>query len=206
MAGAPDRRGRPGGAAAGSQRRPRRARPRLHPRDAARALDAREPLLPGRGARAPEHPGGGPGAARGQPLGRQPHARHARLHARVQHLLRRRAPLPSAGPQPRALDAGTRHAAQVRHGGRHAGERRAGARLGRGAARLSRAATTRCTGPPGSPRAWTSAAAGLHPAGASQKGVPLVPVVSDRRSGDRAVPLARRGPRAAARASTACSA
>ena len=98
------------GAAARAHRGPRRARPRLHPRDAAAAVDAREPLLPRRGARPPEHPGGGPGAAGGQPLGRQPHARHARLHARVQHLLRRRAALPPARPQPRAVDAGPRHA------------------------------------------------------------------------------------------------
>ena len=50
----------------------------------------------------PEH---GPGPARRQPLGRQPHAGHDGLHARLQRVLRRRAALPPARPQPRALDA-----------------------------------------------------------------------------------------------------
>ena len=58
-------------------RRPRRARPRLHPRDAAAAVAARQPLLPRRGPRAGQHPRGRPGPARRQPLRRQPHARHA---------------------------------------------------------------------------------------------------------------------------------
>ena len=43
-------------AVADPEGRPRRARPRLHPRDAARALDARELLLPRRRARARPHP------------------------------------------------------------------------------------------------------------------------------------------------------
>src|SRR5215208_3248747 len=49
--------------------------------------------------------------------------RHSRVHAGVQHLLRRRAPLPPARPQPRAVDARPWDAPQVRHGGRHPGER-----------------------------------------------------------------------------------
>ena len=104
---------------------------------------------------------------------------HARLHARVQHLLRRRAALLPARPQPRAGDARPRHAAQVRHRRGHARER--AARRSTRAPRCSstRAATTRCTG-----RSWESAqgrlrrAQGLHPARARAKGVPIVPVVS----------------------------
>ncbi len=68
-------------------------------------LDARQPLLPRRGARPAQHPRRGPGAAGGQPLGRQPDPRHARLHAGLQHLLRRRAALLPARPQPGAVDA-----------------------------------------------------------------------------------------------------
>ena len=115
-------------------------------------LDERDPdyireLLPGtwllasiyfRGRRegAREDPRGGPGADGGQPLGRQPDARHARLHARVHHLLRRRAALLPARPQPRAGDARARLPAQVRHRRRLARERRPGARPRRRAARL----------------------------------------------------------------------
>jgi hypothetical protein len=50
-----------------AQRGSGRARPRLHPRDAARPLAAGEPLLPCRRARASEHPGGG-ARAKGVPL------------------------------------------------------------------------------------------------------------------------------------------
>ena len=193
-----DRRGRPGGAAPRAERRPRRARSRLHPRDAARALDAREPLLPGGRARAPEHPGGGPGAARGQPLRRQPHARHARVHARVQHLLRGRAPLPPARPQPRAVDARAsgcsastapwrpRPRTPSRRSTRRGAARLPGRRLRGAPADLG----VRARGLRRPPR--------LHPAG-EVEGRAARPGGRDRRPGDRAVPLARRGHRAAAR-------
>ncbi len=96
---------RPPGPGARAQGRPRRARPRLHPRVAARPVAAGQPLVPRRGARPRAHPRRGAGAAGGQPLRRQPHARHRRVHAGLQHLLRRRAALLPAGPQPGALDA-----------------------------------------------------------------------------------------------------
>ena len=95
----------PPGPGARAQGRPRRARPRLHPRVAARPVAAGQPLVPRRGARPRADPGRGPGAAGGQPLGRQPDARHRRVHAGLQHLLRRRAALLPAGPQPGAVDA-----------------------------------------------------------------------------------------------------
>ena len=169
-----------------------------------RPLDAGEPLLPRRRARPPEHPGGGPGAARGQPLGRQPHARHARLHAGVQHLLRRRAALPPARPQPRALDAGPRQAAQVRDRRGDARERPARARRGRRAARLPR---RRLRGAPpelGVGEGGLRRPQGLHPARQGEEGAARAGG-GHRRPGDRAVPLARRAAREAASGSTACS-
>ncbi len=87
--------------------RPRRARPRLHPRAAPGPLAAVEHLLPRRGPRPRQHPRARAGADGRQPLGRQPHARHARLHARLLRVLRRGARLLPARPQPRALDART---------------------------------------------------------------------------------------------------
>ena len=201
---ATDRRGGPGGAAPRAERRPRRTRSRLHPRDAARALDAREPVLPGRGARAPEHPGGGAGAARGQPLGRQPHSRHSRVHARVQHLLRGRAPLPPARPQPRAVDARARDAAQVRHGGRHARERRAGARLGRGAARLSRRRLRGAQAHLGVGARRLRRPQGLHPPG-EVEGRAARARGRDRGPGDRAVPRRAASGSPGCSGSTACS-
>ena len=158
--------------------RPRRARPRLHPRDAARPVAARELLLPRRGARPGPHPGRGPGAAGGQPLRRQPDARHARLHARVQHLLRRRAALLPARPQPGAVDARPGLPAQVRHGRRLAA--RTPTRRSTPAPRCwsTRAATTRCTA-----RRWESAKVDFGGRKgfirlALDKDVPIVPVVS----------------------------
>ena len=91
----------------------------------------------------------GAGPAGGQPLRRQPHARHRRLHARLHRLLRRRAALPPARPQPRAVDAGARLPAQVRHGRRLARERRAGAAQRAPPCSSTPAATTRSTGRPG---------------------------------------------------------
>ncbi len=149
------------GSAARARGRPRRARSRLHPRDPAGPLDAREPLLPGRGARSREHPRGGPGAAGRQPLRRQPDARHARLHARVQHLLRRGAALLPARPQPRAVDARPRRCCAST--ARSPPPRRTRSGRSTRAPRCSsiRAATTRSTGRPGSrPRSTSAVAAG----------------------------------------------
>ena len=82
------------------------------------------------------NPRDGPGAAGGQPLGRQHDTRHAGVHAGLQHLLRRGAALLPAGPQPGAAHAGALNAAQVRDGGGIPRERPQGARLGLGTARL----------------------------------------------------------------------
>ena len=82
-------------------------------------------------------PAPGPGAAGRQPLGREHDPRHLHLHARVQHLLRCRAALLPAGPQPRAGHAAARAAAEGRHDRGLAGERGQGARHGRRRARLS---------------------------------------------------------------------
>jgi pimeloyl-ACP methyl ester carboxylesterase len=85
-------------------RRPRRTRPRLHPRQPARPVAAGQPLVPRRGAR----PGNVPTRGRccsSATTRRQPHAGHRRLHAGLLGLLRRRATLLPAGPQPGALHA-----------------------------------------------------------------------------------------------------
>ena len=113
-----------------------------------------------------------------------------RLHARVQHLLRRRAPLPPARPQPRAVDARPGLAAQVRHGRRHA--RRTPSAPSTAAPRCSstRAATTRSTGP-----SWESATVDFD----GRKGFIRLAKQSERpdraggvgrRPGDRALPHA----------------
>ena len=188
------------------RRRPRRARPRLHPREPPAPVAARLAVLPRRGARARQRARGGPGAARRQPLRRQPDARHGRLHARLQHLLRGRARLPPARPQPRALDARAVVPAQVRHGRRLAGERPQGARRPAPRCSSTPAATTRSTARAGSATASTSAAARASSGSRSTQDVPIVPVVVDRRAGDRAVPLARRAPRQGPAGSTGCSA
>ena len=142
------------GAAAHPRRRPRRARPRLHPREPAAACGCcRQPLLPGRGARPGQHPRGGPGAARRQPLRRQPDARHDASS---------RSPSPPTSASSGAFYQlahnlvlsmpGLGLPAQVRHRRRVAGEREEGAGLGRRAARLPR---RRLRGPPARPGSAT---------------------------------------------------
>ena len=147
-----------------------------------------------------QHPRGGPGAAGGQPLGRQPDAGHARLHARVQHLLRRRAALLPARPQPRAVDARARLPAQVRHGRGHA--RRTPSRRSTRAPRCSstRAATTRSTGP-----TWESARVDF---GGRKGFIRLAQAEgrADRPGGRRSAARRRRSSSSAARGSPGCSA
>ena len=160
----------------------------------------------GRGARPREHSGGGPGAARGQPLGREHDARHERVHARLQHLLRRGAALLPAGPQPGALDARARLPAQVRHGGRHAGERRA-RRSSSGAALLVYPGGDYEVHRPdaGSPRRVDFGGRKGFLRLALEHDVPIVPGGVGRRPGDGALPhrAARAWPGCCG--STACS-
>ena len=186
------------------RRRPRRARPRLHPRDAPAPVAALQPLLPRRGPRPRQRARGRPGAARRQPLRRQPDARHARLHARLQHLLRRRARLPPARAQPRAVHPGPVVPAQVRDRRRLAGERppRAGGRRRR--ARLPR---RRLRGPPpvvGAQPRRLRRPQGLHPA-RDRAGRADRAGRRGRRAGDGAVPHPRRAPRARLRPRPAAS-
>ena len=191
--------------AAASRRRPRRARPRLHPRDAAAAVAAVEHLVPRRGPRPRQRARGGPGAARRQPLGRQPDAGHDRLHARLLDLLRRRARLPPARPQPRALAPRAVVPAQVRDGRGLAGERPPRAGVRRRGARLP---GRRLRGPPplvGAQPRRLRRPQGLHPA-RDRAGRAARAGRRRRRAGDGAVPLARRAPRCARSASTGCSA
>ena len=128
-------------------RRPRRARPGLHPREPAAAVAAVLAVLPRRGARARQRARGGRRAAGRQPLRRQPDAGHDRLHARLLDLLRGRARLPPARPQPRAL--ASRACPTCASTARSRPRRRTPARRWRPARRCSstRAATTRSTGP-----------------------------------------------------------
>ena len=139
--------------------RPGRARSGLHPRAAAADVADREHLVPRRGARPGQHPRVRPRAAGRQPLRRQHDAGHDHLHARLQHVLRRRAALLPARPQPRAVDADAGIASQVRHGRRLAA--RTPRRRSSPAPRCWSipAATTRYTAPPGSATASTSAIA-----------------------------------------------
>ena len=90
--------------------------------------------------------------------------------------------------------------AQVRHRGRHARERRAGARRGRRAARLPGRRLRGAPARPGSRRGWTSAAARASSGSRKRARRAARPGGGDRRPGDRALPLARRAARAAARA------
>ena len=168
-----------------------------------RPVAAVQPVLPRRGPGPGQHPRGGAGAAGGQPLGRQPHARHHGLHARLQRVLRRRAALLPARPQPRALDAGPGLPAQVRHRRRLAGQRREGAALGRGGARLPR---RRPRGPPpdlARPPRRLRRPPRLHPPRARARRADRAGRL-DRRPGDGALPQPRRdalqaaGPRPAA--------
>ena len=127
-----------------------------------------------------------------------------RVHARLQHLLRGRAALLPAGPQPGALDARPRLPAQVRHGGRQPGERRQGARVGRRAARLP---GRRLRGAPahlGVRARGLRRPQGLPAAGAQARRADR-PGGLGRRPGDGALPHARRGARQAAAARHACS-
>ena len=119
-----------------------------------------------------------------------------RLHARVQHLLRRRAALLPARPQPRAGDAGPRLAAQVRHRRRVAARTRDKA-LDTGAALLVYPGGDYEVHRP----SWESAKVDFDGRKgfirlALEKDVPIVPIVVDRRPGDGAVPVARRAARA----------
>ena len=137
----PGRRGRHRGAPgplapAPPLRRPGRPRSRLHPREPVPELAGGEPLVSRRGPEPREHPGARPGAPGGQPHRRQPVARDDLLHARVLHVLRRRAPLPPARPQPGPGLAARPVPAPVRDGRRVARERPQGARGGRSGAGL----------------------------------------------------------------------
>ena len=88
-----------------SRRRSDRARSGLHPPDTARALAARV-LLPGRRARATSRPREGSGAAGRKPLRGQRSGGHARVHARVQRVLRGGSAVLPARAQPRDGVAG----------------------------------------------------------------------------------------------------
>ena len=143
------------------------------------------------------------GAARRQPLRRQPHAGHDRLHARLLDLLRGRARLPPARPQPRALAA--RACRTCASTAPWPPRRRTPARRSRPARRCSstRAATTRSTGPAGSATASTSAGARASSGSRSSRtcrSCPWWPSAARRpRCSSRA---ASRSPRSSA--STAC--
>ena len=113
---------------------------------------------------------------------------HARLHARLQHLLRRRAALLPAGPQPRAGHAGPRLAAQVRHG-RGARPRTRSKALDIGAALLVYPGGDYEVHRP----TWESAKVDFGGRKgfirlALEQDVPIVPGGVDRRPGDGAVP------------------
>ena len=180
-------------------RGPRRARPRLHPREPAAAVAALLAVLPRRRARSGQRARGGRRAAGRQPLGRQPDARHDRLHARLLDLLRGRARLPPARAQPRAVLPGALLPAQVRHRGGFAGERPHGAGGRRGRARLP---GRRLRGPPpelAPPPGRLRRPQGLHPARA-RPGRADRARRRGRRAGDRAVPVPRRVAGAGARA------
>ena len=104
---------------------------------------------------------------------------HDRLHARVQHLLRRRARLLPARPQPRAVDAGARRscASSARSRPRPRTPRKA-LRLGRGAARLP---GRRLRGPPAELAQRNRVDFGGRKGFirlALEQNVPIVPVVS----------------------------
>ena len=185
--------------------RPRRARPRLHPRDAPAPVAAVLAVVPRRGPRPRQHPRGGAGAARRQPLGRQPAGRHVRLHARVQHLLRGRARVPPARPQPRALDARACPTCASSARSPHRTRTRAG----------RCAPARRVLVYPGGDYEVHRPSWERHKVDfdgrkgfirlALEEDVPIVPVVVGRRAGDGAVPVARRAPGQAAAGSTSCS-
>ena len=104
-------------------------------------------------------PEDGPVLLVGNHSGGNRHPRHDRLHPRLQHLLRGRAALLPARPQPGPHLARRPVPAALRDRRRLARERAQGARRRRRRARLSRAATGRCTGRAGSRTRSTSPAA-----------------------------------------------
>ena len=178
--------GRGLGAGAGSAGGPRRARPRLHPRQPARPVDARELLLPRRGARPDTHPGRGTGAAGRQPLGWQHDGGH---HTSS----RSRSPPTSASSGastswPTTWCCRCRDWASCASTARSPPPRNAPEALDCGAALLVYpAATTRCTGRAGSRRGSTSAAARASSACARARRADRAGR-RDRRAGDGAVP------------------
>ena len=191
--------GRAGGEAA--RRRPGRRRPGARPRRGARSrrrltadlddrdpdyirenlplsLAAGEPLVPGRGPQPGQHPRAGAGAAGRQPHRRQPLPRDDRLHARLLDLLRGRAALLPARPQPRARLAARAVPAPLRDGRRLARARRARRSRPRPPCSSSRAATGRSTGRAGRARRSTSPGARASSGWRWTHDVPIVPVVT----------------------------
>ena len=160
-------------------RRPGRARPRLHPRAAAADVADREHLVSAaRCAGWATSPTTGPVLLVGNHSGGNmtPDTIVFTL-AFSTYFGVERALLP-ARPQPRAVDAGARLAAQVRHGRRLAA--RTPARRSSPAPRCSsiRAATTRSTGRAGSATGSTSTGRKGFIRLALEQDVPIVPVVS----------------------------
>ena len=123
-------------------------------------------------------PDDGAGAAGRQPLGRQHDAGHDRVHARLQHLLRRRAAVLPAGSQPGSVDA--RRWRSCASSARWPRRRTTRARRSTRAPRCSsiRAATTRCTGRAGRATESTSTGARGSSGWRIEQNVPIVPVVS----------------------------
>ena len=149
------------------------------------------PLVPGRGPEHGQRARAGPGAAGRQPLRRQRDARHAAVHARLLHLLRGRAALLPARPQPGAGLPGGPDPAPVRHRRGLARERSAGARRRRRPARLP---GRRLGGAPpdlGAKQGRLRGPQGIHPAGARRRRADR-PGGLDRRPGDGALPQPRR--------------
>ena len=167
------------------------------------AVAAVEPVLPRRGPRPGQHPRGGAGPAGRQPLRRQPHARHAASSrwpsartsassARFYQLAHNLVAVDARAWASCASSAPSRRRPTTR------------ARRWSPARRCSStpAATTRSTGPSWERNKVDFGGRKGFIRLALEQDVPIVPVVADRRPGDRAVPLARRDARAAARCST----
>ena len=153
--------------------------PAVHPHHAADAARVVGGLFPRRGPRPRQHPGRGPGAARGEPLRRHADRGHVRVLAGVLRPLRAAAPLPPARPRPGLPAAGgAREPVALRH--------RAGVAREHGRARSSatrrcssiRAATTRRTGRAGSPANIDFAGRTGFVQLAIEHDVPIVPVVA----------------------------
>ena len=188
-------------------RRPRRARPRLHPRDAARrcGCSRASTSAPTSAASTTSRP-----RARccSSATTRAATSRRTRtvFTLAFTHLLRRRAALLPARPQPRAGDARARLAAQVRHRRGVARERAEGARHRRRAARLP---GRRLRGPPA--RRGSSAKVDFDGRKgfirlALEQGRADRPGRLDRRPGDGALPDPRRAASRSCCGSTGCSA